>query len=347
MTTKYKYLIFSGLLAWVLVVAVSCNLSDQEDYDGLATISASSPTVTVDANDFENIPGVEEDATYTYTVSLSEPQIADVKIQVFQSGGTATEDVDFALGEHTLVIPAYETSTTGSLTIFGDTEPEDSETLDITIGDISTANATWTPTTYSFVLDNFVSDVLDIEFAFCVDVFFGGDAYVWSDFGGDPDIFVSDAEGFDITDPWATWNSTDYAATGDCPEVLTMDKADWGDGEYVLWHELYSNVNYAFWDPQPIPIVATFVQAGLFRKTVIQDDSQAVQSNDIGAADGDYAGTNIWGGIARVTIAGDTYTIADFDGNELLKGIMVDGKMTAARPSELNKAPYAGVSFEE
>ena len=344
MTTKYKNLIFSGLLAWVLVI-VSCK--DQEDYTGLATIEASSPTVSVDANDFENIPGIEEDATYTYTVSLSEPQIADVKIQVFQSGGTATEDVDFALGEHTLVIPAYETSTTGSLTIFGDTEPEDAETLDITIGDISTANAIWTPTTYSFVLDNFVSEVLDIEFAFCVDVFFNGDAYVWPDLGGDPDIFVSDAEGFDITDPWATFNGTGFAATGDCPEVLTMDKADWGDGEYVLWHELYSNINYAFWDPQSIPITATFTQAGLFQKTIVQDDSQAIQSNDIGAADADYAGTNIWGGIARVTIAGDTYTIADFEGNEVLSGKMVDGKMTAARPSQLNKAPYAGERFEK
>lgn len=346
MTTKYKNILFSGLLASVMVFTTSCNLGEQEDTTGQATISASMPQVTITPNDFDNINGVEEDATYTYTVSLSEPQIADVKIQVFQSGGTATEGEDFTLGEHSLTIPAYETSTTGSITIIADTEPEDSETLQITIGDQTTANAVFTPQVYDFVLDNYVSEVLDITFDFCTDVIFGGDIYLWSDFGGDPDVFVSDAEGFDITDPWATWNGTDYAATGDCPEVLTMDKADWGDGEYVLWHELYSNVNYSFWEPQSIPITATFVQAGLFRKTIVQDDSQAIQSNDIGAADDDYAGTNVWGGIARVTIAGDTYTIADFEGNEVVSGKMVDGKMMAPRPEGIDKVEASSIRLK-
>lgn len=347
MTTKYKNILFSGLLASVMVFTTSCDLGEQEDTTGLATISASSPTVTITPNDFDNINGVEEDATYTYTVSLSEPQIADIKIQVFQSGGTATEGEDFTLGEHTLTIPAYETSTTGSITIIADTEPEDSETLQITIGDQTTANAVFTPQVYDFVLDNYVSDVLDITFDFCVDVIFGGDAYAWADFGGDPDVFVSDAEGFDINDPWATWNGTDYAATGDCPEVLHMDKADWGDGEYVLWHELYSNVNYAFWDPQIIPITATFVQSGLFRKTIVQDDSQAINSNDIGVADGDYDGGPIHGVIAIVTIAGDTYSIADYEGNEVVAGKMVDGKMMAPRPADIDKVEATSIRLEK
>ena len=337
MTTKYKNILFSGLLASVILVTTSCNLSEQEPYTGASTLSASSPTVTINADDFINIPGVEKDQTYTYTVTLSEPQIADVKIQVWQSGGTATEGQDFDLGEHTLVIPAYETSTTGSITTYADTEIEDPETLQITIGDETTANANWTPQVYDFVIDNFVSEVLDITFDFCVDVTSDGDSYAWADYGGDPDVFVADAEGYDPNDPWATFNGTDYAATGDCPEVLTMDKADWGDGSYVLFYEMWANPNSSFWDPQLVPIVATFTQAGLFKKTVVQDESQAIDVTLPGVADADYEGTDIWGTIAMVTIAGDVYTISDYEGNEVVSGKMVDGKMTSARPAGLDK----------
>jgi len=337
MTTKYKNILFSGLLASVILVTTSCNLSDQEPYTGASTLSATSPTVTINADDFQNIPGVEKDETYTYTVTLSEPQIADVKIAVFQSGGTATEGEDFNLGEHTLVIPAYETSTTGSLTIIADTEPEDSETIQITIGDETTANVIYTPQVYDITIDNFVSEVLDISFDFCVDVTSDGDSYLWSDYGGDPDIFVSDAEGFDINDPWATFNGTGYAASGDCPEVMTMDKADWGDGSYVIWHEIYGNANSSFWDPQFIPIAATFTRAGSFRVTVIQDETQAIDVTLPGDVDADYEGTNIHGAIAMVTIAGDLYTISDYDGNIVAAGKMVNGKMQAARPAGLDK----------
>jgi hypothetical protein len=171
MTTKYKNILFSGLLASVILVTASCN--DQEPYTGASTISASSPTVTINADDFQNIPGVEKDETYTYTVTLSEPQIADVKIQVFQSGGTATEGEDFDLGEHTLVIPAYETSTTGSITTYADTDPEEPETLQITIGDETTANVIYTPQVYDFLIDN-AGGPLDITFDWETDLTDGG-----------------------------------------------------------------------------------------------------------------------------------------------------------------------------
>jgi hypothetical protein len=335
MTTKYKNILFSGLLASVILVTASC--TEQDPATGASTLSASSPNVTIQADDFQNIPGVEADATYTYTINLSEPQIADVKFEVFQSGGTATEHEDFDLGESSIVIPAYETSASGSLTIYGDTEPEDQETLQITIGDASTANVNFTPQVYDFVLDNFVSDVLDISFDFCIDVVFGGDVYLWSDFGGDIDVLISSVDDFDINDPWASALPYYGAATGDCPEHLTLDKAELGDGEYVLWHDLYGNVNSGFWESKLVNVTATFVQAGLFRKTVVQDDSQAQNVQDPGGADGNYAGTRVNGIVAYVTIAGDDYIIKDYDGNEVLSGKMVDGKMRTPRPAELNK----------
>jgi len=335
MTTKYKNILFSGLLASVILVTASC--VDQDPATGAATISASSPNVTIQADDFQNIPGVEADGTYTYTITLSEPQIADVKFEVFQSGGTATVHEDFDLGESSIVVPAYETSATGSITIYADTEPEDQETLQITVGDATTANVNFTPQVYDFVLDNFVSEVLDISFDFCVETIFGGDTYLWSDFGGDIDVLISNVADFDINDPWASALPYYGAATGDCPEVLTLDKAELGDGDYVLWHDLYGNVNSGFWESKLATVTATFVQAGLFRKTVVQDDSQANNVQDPGGADANYAGTRVNGIVAYLTIAGDDYIIKDFDGNEVAAGKMVDGKMRTPRPAELNK----------
>ena len=334
MITKYKNSFFTSVILALALITTSCNLGEQEDFDGLSTISASSPDITISADDFDNIDGVEADGTYFYTLTLSEAQIADIKIQVFQSGGTATEGSDFTLGEHELIIPAFATSATGSITIIADTDPEDQETLSITIGDHTTANTSFQPTTYNFVLDNLVGETLDMNFDFDVDLIYAGDAYSSCTYGVDLDVFVSDAAGFDINDPWATWNGTDYAATGDCPEVLSMDKAVWGDGEYILWHELWDNVNAGLWEDQPVPITTTFVRSGLYKQTIVQDGAQAMNSNDLGEAQG---GTNTHGYIAKVTIAGDVYTVTAENGDEIVSGKLVDGKMKTPRPTSIIK----------
>ena len=341
MITKYKNTLFTSVILALALITTSCNLGEQEDYTGLATISASSPDITITADDFDNINGIEADATYFYTLTLSEAQIADIKIQVFQSGGTATEGSDFTLGEHELIIPAYATSATGSITIIADTEPEDQETLSITIGDQSSANTTFQPTTYDFVLDNYVAEGLDISFDFDVDLIYSGDAYSSCDYGVDLDFFVSDAAGFDINDPWATFACSStceqhdgYAATGDCPEVMTMDKAVWADGEYMLWHELYENVNAGLWEDQLVPVTTTFVRSGSFKQTLVQDATQAMNSNDLGDVQGGIA---INGFIAKVTIANGLYTISDINDTELVTGKLVDGKMRTPRQVTVNK----------
>ena len=51
MTTKYKNILFSGLFASVILVTAGCSLSEQEPYTGASTLTASSPTVTISADD--------------------------------------------------------------------------------------------------------------------------------------------------------------------------------------------------------------------------------------------------------------------------------------------------------
>lgn len=326
MTTKYKNILFSGLLASVILVTTSC--TEQEPATGASALSASSPTVTINADDFQNIPGVEKDETYTYTVTLSEPQIADVKIKVFQSGGTATEGADFDLGEHTLVIPAYELSTTGTITTYADTDPEDSETLQITIGDATTANANWTPQVYDFVLDNYVADALDINFAWETGLIYAGDEYSACDYI-DFDYFVADAAGFDINDKWANTYAFYPAATGDCPEVMTLELEEWEDGEYVIWADLYGSQYYTLWEEKPVPITTTFNRAGLFKQTVVQDNADALLSNQPGDVEGGVYSVVL----ATVAIADGVFTVTDADGNVIAVGKKSDAKLKAPRPA--------------
>ena len=340
MTTKYKNILFASLIAMVILVTSSC--VEQDPYQGAATISASSPSVTIQADDFQNIPGVEADGTYTYTITLSEPQVADVKFEIFQSGGTATAHEDFDLGESSIVIPAYETSAQGSLTIYADTDPEETETLQITIGDETTANVIYEPQVYDFILDNFESELLDITFNFDFGYINAGDTYFAYDWDLDMDFAVSPAADFDINDPWASALPYYGAATGDTPEVLTLDYKLLGDGEYVIWHNVYSNPYYIFWESIKYSVEAVFVRAGVFQHTVIQDPSQAMDGSLPGEADDDYEGTSAYGIVALLKIEGDKYIIKDYEGNELASGKMEAGKTRTLRPVELNKVVTSG-----
>ena len=178
-----------------------------------------------------------------------------------------------------------------------------------------------------------VSDALDMVSDFDVDLIYDGDAYSSCSFGVDLDVFVSNAAGFDINDPWATFNGTNYAATGDCPEEFGMDMAAWGDGEYIIWHELWDNVNAGLWEDKPVNITTTFVRAGVFTKTIVQDDTQAMNSNDLGEAQG---GTNTHGFIAKVVIADGKFTISDYNGDEVISGKLPSNKVKSTRPAYLN-----------
>ena len=335
MITKYKNSIITSVIIALAIITTSCSLGDQEDLTGVATIKATSPDIIIDGN-WEEGSGIEADKTINFTLKLSEPQIADIHVPVFASGGTATEGEDYLINTPTVIIPAYSTSASGSISIIADADPEDQETFSITVGDHTVANTVFTPKTYDFVLDNYVSESIEITFDFNVDLIYDGDAYSSCDYGVDLDVYVSDAAGFDINDPWATFNSTGYAATGDCPEVLVMDKADWGDGEYILWHELWANTNAGLWEDKLVPITSTFVRAGSFTSTIVQDNSQAMNSNDLGE---DVGGTITHGYIAKVTIAGDIYTITAENGDEIGSGKMINGKMRTERPElQLNKS---------
>ncbi len=191
------------------------------------------------------LPRVNEgnEPVLTYTVTFDKPIDRPIDFVLVQTGGDATlhEDFDFVNSS----VAAFDTSAELQVVIYNDEIIEGSETLTFEIQKGSSlANryllnpANEFPDPITITINNYVWDELRVSFAWDKEIMVEGEALSTCDYV-DLDIFVSDAATFDITDPWSSFNATDYAASADCPETLTMDFDTWGDGEYVLWHEVY------------------------------------------------------------------------------------------------------------
>ncbi len=126
---KNKF-IKTGLLMSALALMVSCN---DNEATGDSVKTPSSPTLSVALGFTANQNLVEVDMDYTFTVSLSEPQIVDVNVKLEQVAGTATDGDDFII-PHTVKIAAGTTSATATISLLADELIEETETATIRIG---------------------------------------------------------------------------------------------------------------------------------------------------------------------------------------------------------------------
>ncbi len=139
-----------GLVTFV----VSC---DEDDFTGDSALVPSNPSLSVALSFANTQTFVEKDATYDFTVTLSEPQIVNVVVYL-KASGTATEHEDYDY-PHSLTIPAGALSVSGTLTTYRDGIAEPTENVTIQIGtglesNVSTINGQ----TVSFTL---------LDYAFC------------------------------------------------------------------------------------------------------------------------------------------------------------------------------------
>lgn len=282
-----SYLLFLALLATI----ASCN---KEDYTGYSTLTATDAKGTLSWSAPTAL--TETDTTFTFTVTLDKPQIADIHINISQVDGDATSGSDFEVtGE--IIIPAYATSGTGEFKVFGDAEVEGTETVTIQIGDNSLSNLDLEPQTRTVQIGNYVAPMLDLVFDWGGTVTVDGTEVSLCS-AVDIDVYVYDVDENDL--------GIYGAATGSCPEHLVFDGMD--DGDYYLWANLYAN------DARPtdgsvigFPVTVYATQSGLFENTVY---SQA-EANALNSSDPDYAtdGANTFKPIVKVTVAGANYTI--------------------------------------
>ena len=309
MRKNLKYKIIG--LALLIVSILSCDTADQ-DVSPIVEPDDSYPVVTYT---LENTGTITEGDTIVYTISLSTAITKSLSFYatVDEDLSTAEEHVDFDIIQAT--ISPYETEAKLLIITYEtiDTEDNVDETIVFQFGINSLAEKYLVhPSTVhakpSVSLKNYVSDDLVLEFSWDVDIDLGFGVYPTSA-NVDFDIFISDAAGFDISNPWATFNSTIYAATGSHPEIITITPGLLPDGEYVFWFDFWANAFWGYGDTTDIPVSAFVSKAGYFNVIVDQDPSSVVNANMPGYAED---GTETNGTIVKVTIAGTTYTISDY-----------------------------------
>jgi len=155
--SKSKY----GILFSLALFLFSCETDDYTDYSPL---DPTSPTISV-----SGIPAsinlIEQDSTFTFTLTMNEAQIVDVVVYIKQTDGTAALDKDFEIvndGDK-VTIPAGSTTGEVKIKILPDEDIEETETFTIQIGDERTANAAITPVTVNFTISNYAAGSLTVD----------------------------------------------------------------------------------------------------------------------------------------------------------------------------------------
>lgn len=223
-------------------IIISCT---KEQYTGQSKLVPSAPTLTTSLDFTSPVTLVEDDSKYTYTVTLSTPQIVDVKLHVKQVGGTASAS-DYKMTT-SLVIPAGYTTATGSITILTDDLIEGTETLKLQIGDERVANASFSPVTVDFNILNYTTGDLTIDMSWAM-------ATATTDNSGkviDPTDFADMR--LLITDGPNTMNIVGgadggsfetYVLSGSEPDGVYYVVADFYDANAVIVRDLNINLDF-------------------------------------------------------------------------------------------------------
>ncbi|MFV7234998.1 hypothetical protein [Flavobacterium sp. ZB4R12] len=173
----------------------------------------------------------KNEGKYQYKLNISNAQPVDIFVKVKIKSGTATRGTDYDFDDQ-LVIKAYATSVTGNISILNDAvfEPTKNFVLEIG-GDVNISNASIPASTISFSILNGLSDDLELAFNFNKAFSDGGVAKTLCGIGYDMDFYVLDSNGDDT-------GIYDAAASG-CPEHLTVSPANFPNGSYDIYYDIY------------------------------------------------------------------------------------------------------------
>jgi hypothetical protein len=328
-----KYILYKVLgLAFVVIGMVACDTASQEvepviSPDGypVSTIAPVATTVMEGENLVVNITidkMIERSITFTFV----------------QTGGTA-DDNDYSVEPATL--QPYSKSIQMVFETYVDFDYDASETLVGEIGVYSIADryllnpSVENPVDVNFTITNAVSPDLDVSFSWNADVVIDGTTYDAAD-EIDFDFIVCPEAGFDISDPWATEIGIYDAVTGAHPEEMTLSGLD--DGTYLLVADLWYNglldIGSGSDGSVNIPIIASFTRQGtsIVDTEVSMNPADMMPDNTPGP-DNDPSGL-FSAVVAKVTVAGDKYTITKYDDSTIgpFKGVA-----TSSRPAIFRK----------
>ena len=157
------------ILSIFLMLIIAFAGCKKDDFTGHSTQVPTNPTITVDLG---TIPTVIDGVTQKHkiTLNMDVAQIVDVAVHILVLDGTATEDEDFSL-PNVVTISAGRTSASFEVTFLPDVIYEATETFKIQIGDERTANATMTPVTQDYTINNFGDTDIALEMSWTPEAF--------------------------------------------------------------------------------------------------------------------------------------------------------------------------------
>jgi hypothetical protein len=314
---KQNILKLAGVLFSVFLM-ISCS---EDDATGYSNMRATSPSLSVstDFNSSETL--VENDATYTFTVSISEPQIVDVQVKLAQVGGDATEGLDFEF-PHSVTIKAGSTSATGEIKILSDDLAEETETVELQIGLGNESNvSSVSSTTVSFTIQNSTKGDLEVNLS-------------WEASEATTDNSGASIDATDLadlrlllTDASNPYTTIIDGADGAGFEHLTISD-DIADGEYYLVADFFAAMDIV----RDLNLTLTFDQVGIINHQTI-NFSNALNTG-ITCEAAFYV-------MAKLTKSGDSYTIENIGESspapsiaEGMYDVVSNGETTDSGPTE-------------
>lgn len=262
---EIKYILYSlSLIAVISFGVISCK---NEDNTGFSTMKPASPTISISTDFTSPVTLTEDNSKHKFTVTLSEPQIVEVKLVVKQIGGTATAS-DYVITE-SLVIPVGSTTASGTIQILSDDLKEKTKTLIIQIGDETTSNAKLTPITVTFNINNLTSGDMIVDLSWATDALSAVGLNLTPDKVVDLRLLLVNSIG-EIVD----------VADGAGFEKLTLSGADLPDGDYRIATDIFSTINVGdFNKPITLDLKLDFNQIGIINDTILSFPAAMTNEN--------------------------------------------------------------------
>jgi hypothetical protein len=295
------------LMLSALALTIGC--SETDDATGESTSSPTSPSlsVTLDFPSTQNL--VEDDSSFGFTVSLSQPQIAAVDVYLeLLPNSTASEGSDLSF-PHSVRIPAGSTSVSDVITILSDDVAEPTETAVIRIGtgfesNVSTTNSQ----TVSFNIMNYTEGDIAIDMTWTSPQDFTdnlGNA-IADEAIGDLVLYV--------TDPNIPTSINYVTVDNEFGFESFVFLESYPDGEYYLVAEFFSAEDFGGNDAA-LDISLTFNQPGVINNRVV------TVPNALNTAFAFCQSTVL----ARIIKSGTNYTIESVGLPNANPGIPADG----------------------
>ena len=288
MKNKFIKVSFSFL---ALLLMFSCESND--DYTGDSVVNATNPSLTVSLGFSNTETLIEKEASYAFTVSISEAQIADVIVNLVQTAGTATAGSDFSMPSSVTILKGTM-STTSEITIHSDELVEETETVTIQIGLGNESN-----------VNSVASETVTFNIANLTD----GDLVVGMDWNASStvtDNYGKEIGAYDLGDlRLLLTDGTNIldGADGAVAETYTL-VANAPDGVYYIVADFYDAMDI----PADLDITLTFDQVGTMNN-VTSTFPSAINTN--------FNCANNFVTLTKITKVGTNYTLSDVGVNNI------------------------------